>query len=295
MRPRPIAAGPQGEPFGLPGLCRLLACCLLLCLSAACTVPKELPDLEPRAPQLSDEQQAGRIWRAFSHRFAGLEGMGGPFRITTGLRYSDPQTRNTRAEALLWGNGGPGNPWPLRLDIRAGIGTVAAKAREDQNSLIAYVPDDNTAYVQTGEQRSLAAFGTPIPLDLADLGLILTGRSGTLFLPAGANAATPPPWSAASEDSADFRLDSARLPGIVILGASGLPLAWRESREGGWSMAFTYSADEPDRLEKLRIAHPQGYSALIVVKDVARPAAPFSSAQLALPLPPGVAKKLMHQ
>jgi hypothetical protein len=291
MRLRPSAAGPQAKPFGLPGLRRLLACCLLLCLSAACTVPKDLPGLEGSASRLTEEQQAGRIWRAFTRRFAGREGMDGPFRITAGLRYSDPQTKNTRADALLWGNGGQGGPWPLRLDVRAGIGTVAAKAREDQNSLIAYVPEDNAAYVQTGGRRSLAAFGAPIPLDLAGLGLILAGRSGNLFLPVGASAQALPPWSAASENSADFLLDSARLPGIVTLGASGLPLAWRESRKEGWSMAFTYSEVSPERLEKVRIAHPEGYSALIAIKDVARLSTPFSSAQMALALPPGVEKK----
>jgi hypothetical protein len=281
--------------MSLPGLSRLAACCLLLCLCAACAAPKDMPGLGIRPERLSDEQRAERLWRGFANRFAGQGGMGGPFRIAAGLRYSDPQNKNTRADALLWGNGDPAYPWPLRLDLRVGVGTVAAKARETQDSLIVYSPDENMAYVQAGGKRGLAAFGMPIPLDLADLALLLAGRAGNLFLPVGMDPLDMPPWSAVGKDRADFRVDSVRLPGIVTISSSGLPLAWRESRQGGWSIAFTYDADKPERPQKLRITHPDGYSALIAINDIVHLSSPFSEAQLTLALPPGVEKTLVKQ
>jgi hypothetical protein len=243
------------------------------------------PDLTPPEQNAEAEARAARIWRLFQARANSAEALSGPFRIAANLRYSDPEGKNTRVSALLWGNGAAGSPYPLRLDLLAGIGTVAAKVREDENSFTAFVPDENTAYVHDGGARTLASFGVPIPLSLSDLTLLLTGRGGALFLPA--SAADVPPGRSLGNGGARYTVLDAPLPGELELSETGAPLAWNELRDKGWSIGFEPGDNNPLQPEKLRISHPGGYSALVVVKEITRVSPPYPTANMELPLPPG--------
>ena len=111
-----------------------------------------------------------------------------------GLKVSVSVPRASGDEpALLWGNGKPGSPYPLRLDLLAGVGSVVAKVRETEHSFTAFVPDENVAYVHPEGASTLASFGVPIPLDLHSLTQMLTGRGHVLLLPAGASLEAPMP------------------------------------------------------------------------------------------------------
>lgn len=283
-------------------LSRLFLILLMMQLGAACTVRSW--ESQPQTGLLpvpdekkltAEEEKAGLIWHSFSVKASNAEGLSGPFRIAANLRYSDETGENTRVSALLWGNGKQNSPYPLRLDLVAGIGTVVAKIQEDADKFTAYSPDEKTAYTHAGDNSSLTSFGVPIPLTLGDLTLLLTGRCGRLFLPVGPRSVDVPPFMNLSDNGASFTLAGARLPGILELSSSGAPLKWRELKEDGWVIGMEPSKKNPLQPEKLRISHPLGYSALITVKEVSRVSPPYNSAQLHLALPPGTKVKAMEQ
>lgn len=263
---------------------------LALVLASACA-PKEQPSppVPPApAPQTEEapEDKGAAIWRAFHDRASGATFLSGPFRISGTLRYTDAKGETTRASSLLWGNGKASNPYPLRLDILAGVGTVVAKVREDERSFLAYVPDEKRAYLMEGDDRTLASFGVPVPLSLGDLTQILTGLPGALFLPRDNDGPATPEYTLTGK-GARFAVSRSALPGELELSASGVPLAWKEAGGKGWSIGFEPGDKNPLQPQKLRIAHPKGYSALITVKEIARVSPPYSREQMGLETPPG--------
>lgn len=273
----------------------LLLLVLLLGLTACTTRHGSTLPTPPPLPEPQVEDKAARIWQRFMLRSSTAEVMTGPFRINANLRYTDSAGKNTRVSALLWGNGKADSPYPLRLDLLAGVSTVVAKAREDSTSFIAFAPDEKTAWVHEGGPRTLASFGVPIPLSLSDFTMLLTGRSGLLFIPASIhNDAGVPPDHSLTENGARYTVSDARLPGVIELSETGAPIAWKELQPNGWSIEF-----EPDEVNpllplRLRISHPQGYSALVVVKGIARVSPPYSTAQMGLVLPPGIRQKSLE-
>ena len=183
----------------------------------------------------------------------------------------------------------------MRLDLVAGIGTVVAKIQEDADKFTAYSPDEKTAYTNVGNSSSLTTFGVPIPMTLGDLTLLLTGRAGRLFLPAGPRSVDVPPFMPLENQGFGYTLAGARMPGILELSSTGVPLKWKELKEQGWTIGMEPSKNSPLQPEKLRISHPLGYAALITVKDISRVSPPFNSAQLYLELPPGTKTKPMEE
>ena len=294
MRSIPLIPLPRRSSFPALPFVSLLVLTLAL---AACT-PRHGATLPvppvPPAPQVEDK--AAQIWQRFEARANTAEVMTGPFRISANLRYTDSAGKNTRVSSLLWGNGKAGSPHPLRLDLLAGVGTVVAKVREDSSSFTAFSPGENTARVHQGGARTLASFGVPIPLSLSDLTMLLSGRGGLLFIPATLqNDAEIPPEHALTENGARYAVPGAKLPGEVEISETGAPIAWKERVPGGWSIEI-----EPDEVNPLlpitlRISHPKGYSALIVVKDIARVSPPYSIAQMDLVIPPGTLQEPLDQ
>ncbi|MDR2161650.1 MAG: hypothetical protein LBO77_05885 [Desulfovibrio sp.] len=237
-------------------------------------------------PRVADrDREASDVWRSFTAKAAAAENNTGPFRVAGSLRFTDADGSN-RASFLLWGNGSPAAPWPLRLDLIAGAGNVVAKIHETDASFLAYIPGEQTAFAHKQGPDTLPALGVPIPLRLRDLALLLTGRCGVLFLNAGKDPKAAPLGQATSGQSFAFPLSLARLTGILELSPSGEPLAWREDRADGWSIRFEPGEDSPLLARRLHIENAGRYSALIVVKEFHRLSDPFSPRQLALSLPP---------
>jgi len=270
---------------------------LLLVLTACATRHGETLPPPPPLPEPQPDDKGVQIWQRFMIRAKSAEGTTGPFWINANLRYTDSAGKNSRVSSLLWGNGQADSPWPLRLDLLAGIGTVVAKVHEDALTFTAFSPDENTAWVHEGGTRTLASFGVPVPLSLSDLTLLLTGRSGLLFIPPSAEigqAAWVPPKHTLTENGARYIVPDARLPGVIELSESGTPIAWKERKpdgSDGWSIEFKPDDVNPLLPIRLRIAHPQGYSALIVVREIARVSPPYSAAQMDLVLPPQTRRK----
>ncbi len=256
---------------------RLFPLLLLLLLTQTACTPRQGPESS------ATPKDAAAVWTAYAARAKAEENAARPFRLGAVLRYTDAKGESVRVSSLLWGNGR--TPYPLRLDLTAGVGTVVAKIREGSDKFTAYNPDEKTAYFHTRENRALSAFGVPIPLTLHDLSLILTGRGGSLFLPQAGEApqASPTPAGFA------FRTQGASLAGILELSPQGFPVSWRQ--EGGWVLSFEPESDDPMRPRRVRIIHPQGPEALIVVRSLDFPPSPFVGAQLELALPPGTQQK----
>lgn len=255
---------------------RILILLFLLLPVAAC-VPRQGPDTSGMPAD------AASAWSAYAARVQVEENAARPFRLSATLRYTDAKGESTRVSSLLWGNGR--TPYPLRLDLTAGVGSVVAKIRESKEQFTAYNPDEKTAYSHTRENRALSAFGVPIPLTLHDLSLILTGRGGALFLPPVGEA----PAATASAGGYVYVVRNAPLSGLLELSKEGYPLSWKQ--EGGWSLTFTPESDNPMQPHELRISHPQGAQAVITVRDLSFPLMPFDAARLDLALPPGTQQK----
>ena len=269
---------------------------LLALFCSACSLHKGGAKPSDTSPNLPQQEKATQIWQRLVARTTAAEGMTGPFRIAANLRYTSNDGETTRVSSLLWGNGNVDSPYPLRLDLLAGVGTVVAKVREDGSAFVAYSPDEKTAYSQDREGRTLASFGVPIPLSLSDLTLLLTGRSGVLFLPTQIQTDSGvPPEHTLTADGASFVIQNARLSGVLEVSATGAPLSWQEQGGQGWTIAFEPSEVNPLQPQKLRISHPKGYSALIVVKDISRVSPPYTKTQLDLAIPAGTTMKALDE
>ena len=233
-------------------------------------------------------------WKAFTARAMATKNGMPPFRLSAGLRYTTEQGNSARVSALLWSNG-KADLHPIRLDLSAGIGSLVAAIREDTSTFAAYDPGENVLYMHARGEHTLVSFGVPIPLTLSDLSLLLTGRCGHLFLPENtANAPTLPANRTASVRGTFFPLYDAALPGILEIGPNGALLSWREHKGNGWLMEFEPSKEDPLRPQKVRIMHPAGREALITLKSVSHPEAPFSPAQLNLAVPENARRRILE-
>ncbi len=274
---------------------RRFAFLFLLLLCSACSLHTAGPKSDAGGQPESGDK-AARLWQRYTARAAVAQSITGPFRVSANLRYTAASGESTRVSALLWGNGKAASPYPLRLDLLAGIGSVVAKIREDSTSFVAFAPDDKTAYTHARDDRTLVSFGVPIPLALDDLTLLLTGHGDKLFLPAGTRTDSGvPPEHNLTADGASYLINNAPLPGILELSDTGAPVAWHEQRADGWRIEIEPEDENPLLPRKLRISHPKGYSALILVKEVSRVSPPYTTTQMDLPLPPGTAVKPLER
>ena len=82
-----------------------------------------------------------------------------------------------------------------------------------------------------------------------------------------------------------FTLSGGILPGMLELRPDGLPVRW--SAEKGWIMDIAYDDGNPPLPYKFKLTHPDGYSAILLVKNRQTPDAAFRDDQLALELPAG--------
>ncbi len=258
-----------------------------LFFSGCAKAPSELPEGALPAP--------GGVWERFQDNSRMAEANAGPFRVNATLSYRN-KDGSQRVTVYFWGNGAAQNPYPLRLDILAGPGNVASKVREDANTFLAYVPNENAAYTHVGGELNLLAFGVPLPFSLADFSLLLTGQYSLFFVDSVPGRAFPvPPVAKAASNSLSFRLYDVRLPGTLELNAEGLPLSWSAQGGKGWRMDIEYW-DESTRItpRKIRLSHPKGMEALVLVRELSRPDA-FTPSQLDLPLPPGTERKPLRK
>ena len=246
----------------------ILAALLVLSLQACATRGTEIGTSAP-----SDASNAA--WQAYQGYASARASDHDPYRLSGSLRYGS-QGDTRPVETLLWSNG----YLPIRLDVMAGIGALVARIQETQDSFTAYAPNENKAIVHKGPQRVQLNFGRPVPFSLRDFSSLMRGRFHEVFGAAeGLNPRALPNGDIA------FTLSGGILPGMLELRPDGLPVRW--SAEKGWVMDITYDDGNPPLPYKFKLTHPDGYSAILLVKDRQKPNAAFRDDQLALELPAG--------
>lgn len=233
---------------------------LALLLCACARQPAQSPITAPPAEDMA-------AWAQMQAISAQAE----PFRLQLSMRFGE-EGNTRRVTALLWGNGDAA--W--RLDVMAGVGASIAKVSETGEDFLVYAPRENRAYAHDGPTRPLLKIGVPLPIGLASLGDLLTGRFTEVFGKEPAGAGGAPGF---------YRLEGP-LAGELQIAANGNPIAWKQQK-GGWSLAIAYDEAAPHLPKSLRLANASGKMAVILVKERERPQKPFTAEQMRLDLPAG--------
>ncbi len=263
---------------------RALAALLLTLACAACAPRVELPRFEDAESNLGVFRARFLAQRPEAHGLA----------VRASLLYSTP-SRSNRTDVQLFGE----YARPLRLDVRAGLGTMLALMREDSGGLLAFYPDRSKAYAHSDPVIGAQLLGLPFPFALKDLALVLSGSFASLI--------PPEPASLQERPGGGFllRYDSGPVR-LLALDPHGRPermegllsqyFRTQAEREGApvtgprvWAIAFSgYPEDEGD-LEGpatvLTLTLPKGDSAVLRVRALTPHPEPWAERSLTLTLP----------
>lgn len=113
-------------------------------------------------------QNSDKIYSKFRNEYGMCNATGVKF---TASLYYTTRKQGHRTIMSLWGD----LDSPLRLDVRAGIGTYLAHIREDKNGLTAFYPEEKTVYSHSSPQRAVELLGLPFPFALKDLAGLIAG------------------------------------------------------------------------------------------------------------------------
>ena len=161
------------------------------------------------------------------------------------------------------------------MDVMAGIGAVVAKIWESGDEFLVYSPTENRAFFHQGGNKPLLRVGVPVPFALDQLAALLNGRLVTVFGDRYSDS------RALANGHVGFTLSSAT-GGLLEIDAQGQAVAWQENGRRGWSMTIAY--DDAGLSRRVSLRHPDGQTAVLLVKERQAPA-PFNNAQLSLLLP----------
>ncbi|MDR3640463.1 MAG: hypothetical protein P4L39_03990 [Humidesulfovibrio sp.] len=257
-----------------------------LMLLAACAPRIDLPQYDLPRQDLE----------AFRARFVTPEPEGHGLAVRASLLYCTP-TRANRTDVQLFGE----YARPLRLDVRAGIGTMLALMREDSAGLLAYYPHNSRAYAHSDPVIGAQLLGLPFPFALRDLALVLCGHFGTLVPQTPDDIRVMPGGGFAfSYNSGPVRLlvldqygRPDRMEGILSkyfraqVERDGQPV----SGSRVWSIKFSgypeNEGDPPGPAKVLTLTLPKGDSAVFRVRSIQTRQEPWQPKSLALVLPAG--------
>ncbi|OEU70087.1 MAG: hypothetical protein BA863_00385 [Desulfovibrio sp. S3730MH75] len=158
--------------------------------------------------------------------------------------YYRSEERGHRTVINLWGD----LATPLRLDVRAGIGAYVAHIREDGNGLVAFYPEEKTAYSHSSPTRAVKLLGLPFPFALKDLAGLIAGCYPNL-IPKSFDTMT----SAANGNNLLFIFDEGPISSVTLT-SKGLPVELTGRGELPWRMEMSsYELDEsgkelPDKI-----------------------------------------------
>ena len=238
----------------------------------------------------ADEAEAKAVWDRYLAAFG--QDPHKPFNIESTFRYVKPDGESHRATLRIWGNGG----YPYRMDVLAGMGSVAAQMRDDTNSLLIYMPQENRLYTHTGPDKpvlGLSGLGVPMPFSLADLTSILQGHYAELFGDSYSVAYST------NSSALHFDLNSDKMPGYLVLNQDGVPVSWVSKVTKGWKIYFDFrepaKGENTPQLNKMIINHAQGYAVTLWFKGINYPDEPYTKKQLELNIPADAEKLPMRQ
>lgn len=249
-------------------------CCLALFLPAACA-PRQPQSVQKSVPVAEAES----IWAAYEKYASERDAEVRAYRINSSLRFGKKGSIR-RVTMLMWSNGDGNNP--IRLDVMAGINVLVMRMRETPNAFLALDPRNKKARTYKGKGKVCFAIGSAVPFGLSDFSALLRGRFHDLF---GMAQGKNPVYNA--QHHAVYILHGARQPGTLELRHDGLPIRWEEKENRGWVMTLDYDESAVPLPQKITLQHPDGRTAILLVKNRETLQKQFTADQLALQIPQG--------
>ena len=263
---------PQSGPW--PGILFLWALLSLIVGLQACaplTAPRE---------EISFSQ-ANRVWKRFQQDFASREDV--PFWIKASLNYSGPE-ESRRSILELWGN----TSLPLRLDLKAGLGITVSLWRIDTQGLLAYYPDQETAYTHQDSGFALKRLGFPSPFSLQELAYLLTGQSAAC-LPPSFEQTIPQ-----SNEHIEYRFTGSSRVQSLVLDQRGQLISMAGSQPFPWTIKISdYQEDSQILVARTYRLETAQHKAVVRIKDIRFRSQPWPEKALTLPLPDGTTLRPM--
>lgn len=129
-----------------------------------------------RQPVLHPDASPSEAWARFQEAQQASAAMPNAFSLSASLYYR-AEGRTNRTILDIWGN----RAYPLRLNIRAGIGATLAHMREDEDGLMVFYPSENKAFMHPDSRAAMPALGLDLPFNLRDLSMLLLGSISRLM------------------------------------------------------------------------------------------------------------------
>lgn len=191
--------------------------------------------------------------------------------------YFSSEGRTNRTVLDFWGS----RDYPLRLNIRAGVGTTLVLMREDADGLLIFNPSENKAYLHPDSRAAVPAMGLDLPFNLRDMAALLAGPATRLL---------PAEYTSARQENGFFIYSMPRTSPVAevrlypdgrLAGLSGHgPHLWNIDIEKHRQVG---AAQLPERLD---MAVPPSQKAALRVRSLDFRSEPWPSSSLALALPP---------
>jgi len=226
----------------------------------------------------------GDVWTRFLTQQQALAQAPDDISLSASLYYTT-QERTNRTILDLWGR----RDYPLRLNIRAGIGASLALMREDETGLLVFYPSEGKAFQHPDSRAAMPAMGLDLPFNLRDLTALLTGPATRLlpdkFISASLVNGTYAFAMPLDSPVAEVRLlADGRLAGLHGRG----PRPWRievarhKRIEGHGTSPEQLTMDVPSGQNG-----QNGQNASLRLRSLAFRSEPWEDKALALDLPPG--------
>lgn len=273
-------------------LAAALASVCLAAVLAGCTTARPLPPTPAAPPEASAEQAAEATFAAFRRDYSGVSGNAAGLFVNASFYFSSPK-RSNRTMLEFWGNFG----LPLRLDVRAGIGTSLAHFREDDSGLLAFYPDRRAAYAHNDPVQGARILELPLLFSLGEFGRAMAGSISALVPEPFATAARNP------DGTFSYGFTGGRIESLV-LGPSGRPLALtgriepRGSRPGGpWRLEFSdfEEGGAPALAQKITLSLPGEEKGVLRIKTRELKLTPWPAKALDMALPDGTIVYLLDR
>jgi hypothetical protein len=241
---------------------------LVLALALGACAPKR-PPLPEQPPQPAEQ-----TWERFQSRLLGHEDMQG-FSIQASVHLISPG-RQDRIAFQAWGN----FDLPIRLDLKAGLGTTFSMWRVTPEKWLAYYPGQNKAFVHPDSRTGAARLGFSTPFDLRELTFIFCADWRMILPPQYSSSSYDPDFGWRFEFGGQQQIASVSIsPDLDVTRLTG---TW-PSR---WTMRFADHAVRSGRRMpgRVMLQSDKDSRAIVHLKDVEfRPAWPEKAVKLQLP------------
>ena len=198
-----------------------------------------------------------KIYSKFRNEYGMCNATGVKF---TASLYFTEKGQGHRTIMSLWGD----LESPLRLDVRAGIGTYLAHIREDDNGLTAFYPEDKTAYTHSVPERAVRLLGLPFPFALKDLAGLIAGCYPS-FIPSSFNTVAVDK----NNEGLLYTFDHGPVSSITLT-PKGIPVEMTGRGELPWRMEMdSYELDDSGKNlpEKITVYTATGAKAVLRIKS----------------------------